>query len=177
MGDEDEEDDEDEDTEEGHDDDEEEDDDEDTDVEEKYASHEKHSFEGGAQKPKWRSSIYSAAISDAPSTPLPTKHFGPAPAGRVHRRLKMKQRVPLRNGNLVVELAVPPKLLLPYRGDAEMQRTRYTAVTGDPDEFERRGFCLRQNELGRSTELFIVITMYNVSDIDYPTSSVNSKNL
>ena len=69
----------------------------------------------------------------------------------------------------VVDLPVPPKLvkILPvvggvrYEEKSEMTKTRYTAVTCDPDEFERRGFFLRQNELGRTTELFIVITMYN----------------
>jgi len=45
----------------------------------------------------------------------------------------------------------------------EMMQTRYTAVTCDPDEFEKNGFFLRQNERGRRTELLIMITMYNVS--------------
>ena len=103
---------------------------------------------------------------------MPTRHFGPAPVGRVQRRhKKLKKAVKLTNGNLVVDLPVPPKLvkILPvvggvrYEEKSEMTKTRYTAVTCDPDEFERRGFFLRQNELGRTTELFIVITMYNVS--------------
>jgi chitin synthase len=95
-------------------------------------------------------------------TPVETRHFGPAPVGRVRRRLK-KKRVQLTNGNLVVDLNVPPKLVLPYRGEPEMVKTRYTAVTCDPDDFEKEKFFLRQNENGRTTELFIVITMYNVS--------------
>lgn len=97
-----------------------------------------------------------------PETPVETRHFGPAPVGRVRRRLK-KKRVQLTNGNLVVDLNVPPKLVLPYRGEPEMTKTRYTAVTCDPDDFEQEKFFLRQNENGRTTELFIVITMYNVS--------------
>lgn len=97
-----------------------------------------------------------------PETPIETRHFGPAPVGRVRRRLK-KKRVQLTNGNLVVDLNVPPKLVLPYRGEAEMTKARYTAVTCDPDDFEKEKFFLRQNENGRTTELFIVITMYNVS--------------
>ncbi|KAH7888726.1 glycosyltransferase family 2 protein [Phlebopus sp. FC_14] len=97
-----------------------------------------------------------------PETPVETRHFGPAPIGRVRRRLK-KKRVQLTNGNLVVDLSVPPKLVLPYRGEPEMTKTRYTAVTCDPDDFEKEKFFLRQNEQGRSTELFIVITMYNAS--------------
>lgn len=97
-----------------------------------------------------------------PMSPVTTRHFGPAPIGRVHRRNKLKKRVQLTNGNLVVDLDVPPKLVLPRRGEPEMMKTRYTAVTCDPDEFEKKGFFLRQNEYGRTTELFIVITMYNV---------------
>ena len=97
-----------------------------------------------------------------PDTPLPTRHFGPAPVGRVLRRHKTKKRVQLTNGNLVLDLSVPPKLVLPRKGEPETMKTRYTAVTCDPDEFEKKGFFLRQNEMQRTTELFIVITMYNV---------------
>ena len=104
----------------------------------------------------------TATTGTEPDTPLPTRHFGPAPTGRVMRRHKTKKRVQLTNGNLVLDLSVPPKLVLPRKGDAETLKTRYTAVTCDPDEFERRGFFLRQNEMKRTTELFIVITMYNV---------------
>ncbi|KAH7921400.1 glycosyltransferase family 2 protein [Leucogyrophana mollusca] len=99
-----------------------------------------------------------------PDTPIETRHFGPAPSGRVRRRLK-KKRVQLTNGNLVVDLNVPPKLVLPYRGEPEMTKTRYTAVTCDPDDFEREKFFLRQNENGRTTELFIVITMFNEDEV------------
>ena len=98
-------------------------------------------------------------------TPIETMHFGPAPIGRVRRRLK-KKRVQLTNGNLVVDLSVPPKFVMPYRGEPEMTKTRYTAVTCDPDDFEKEKFFLRQNESGRTTELFIVITMYNVRPAD-----------
>lgn len=118
------------------------------------------------------SSSNSSTLDGYAATPLTTRHFGPAPAGRVHRRNKMmfKKAVRLTNGNLVVDLDPPPKLIkvLPMIGGvqheerSEMTKTRYTAVTGDPDDFARQGFFLRQNELGRTTELFIVITMYNV---------------
>lgn len=103
----------------------------------------------------------SLSTSIDSEVPVETMHFGPAPIGRVRRRLK-KKRVQLTNGNLVVDLSVPPKLVMPYRGELEMTRTRYTAVTCDPDDFEKEKFFLRQNESGRTTELFIVITMYNV---------------
>lgn len=98
---------------------------------------------------------------------LDTQHFGPAPSGRVIRRHKTKKRVLLTNGNLVVNLDVPPRLVLPRRGAPEMMQTRYTAVTCDPDEFEKNGFFLRQNESGRRTELLIIITMYNASSYSW----------
>jgi hypothetical protein len=99
-----------------------------------------------------------------PDSPIEeTRHFGPAPVGRAVRRHKTKKRVQLKNGNLVVDLDVPPKLLLPRKGVPETMKARYTAVTCDPDDFEAKGFILRQNESRRKTELFIVVTMYNVS--------------
>lgn len=101
--------------------------------------------------------------SDVPGTPVETRHFGPAPTGRVARRNKTTKCVPLTNGNLVLDLPVPPKLVLPRVGHPEVMKTRYTAVTCDPDDFEKSGHFLRQNQMNRRTELFICITMYNVS--------------
>lgn len=117
------------------------------------------------QDPEWDGSSEKTPASslNEPETPVETRHFGPAPTGRVLRRHKTKKRVQLTNGNLVVDVNVPPKLVLPRKGEEETMKTRYTAVTCDPDEFEKKGFFLRQNENGRRTELFIVITMYNVS--------------
>ena len=100
--------------------------------------------------------------SELSSEPPETRHYGPAPTGRVTRRHQTRKRVQLTNGNLVIDLNVPPKLILPRRGEPETIKTRYTAVTCDPDDFEKKGFFLRQNENGRKTELFICITMYNV---------------
>ena len=103
------------------------------------------------------------ASADPVESAIPTtQHFGPAPMGRIHRRHKQR-RVQLTNGNLIIDLPVPPKLILPLRkSDRETGFTRYTAVTCDPDDFENRGFFLRQNESNRPTELFICVTMYNV---------------
>jgi chitin synthase len=114
-----------------------------------------------AYAPSYNSQSFSSTYSGE-ETPLETRHFGPAPTGRILRRNKSKKRVRLTNGNLVVELEVPPKLVLPRRGEPETTKTRYTAVTCDPDEFEQKGFHLRQEFNGRRTELFIVITMFNV---------------
>lgn len=100
-----------------------------------------------------------------PVVPVTTMHFGPAPSGRVHRRHK-KRRVQLTNGNLLVDLSVPPKLILPLiRSDRETSQTRYTAITCDPDEFEKNGFFLKQNERHRSTELFICVTVECIAHI------------
>ncbi|EKM54206.1 glycosyltransferase family 2 protein [Phanerochaete carnosa HHB-10118-sp] len=131
---------------------------------------------GGGDAEKSSLSSFNSSTLDGtlPTSPLPTRHFGPAPVGRVQRRhKKLKKAVRLTNGNLVVDLPVPPKLvkILPvvggvrYEEKSEMTKTRYTAITCDPDEFEKRGFFLRQNELGRTTELFIVITMYNEDEV------------
>ncbi|KAL4262585.1 Chitin synthase [Pleurotus pulmonarius] len=110
-----------------------------------------------------REKSLSSHANTEPETPVETKHYGPAPSGRVVRRRKSRKRVQLTNGNYVLSSDVPPAMVMPFssRGEPEMTKTRYTAVTGDPDEFEKRGFSLRQNEMGRKTELFIVITMYN----------------
>ena len=104
-----------------------------------------------------------------PQSPLPTRHFGPAPVGRVARRLGHKRRVPLVNGHLTVDLDVPDRLktVLPMSsagkdGTDETTKLRYTAVMGDPDDFVK-SYWLRQNQYGRGTELIVVITMYNVS--------------
>lgn len=105
----------------------------------------------------------ASTMSDILGTPVETRHFGPAPIGRVARRNKTTKHVPLTNGNLVLDLPVPPKLVLPRSGHPEVMKTRYTAVTCDPDDFEKKGHFLRQNQMNRRTELFICITMYNVS--------------
>ena len=57
------------------------------------------------------------------------------------------------------------RLVLAYQGLPEMTKTRYTAVTCDPDAFLAERFSLRQVEYGRQTELFIVITMYNENEV------------
>lgn len=71
-----------------------------------------------------------------------------------------------RNGNLILDNAVPSKLLqfLPFTGEDEFQYMRYSAITCDPDFFVESGFNLRANELQRSTELVVCITMYNESE-------------
>jgi chitin synthase len=131
------------------------------------------------QKPKWVSTLAPAAplsgslssrhtgsaSLDAPGSPLMTRHFGPAPVGRVHRRNKALKRVQLTKGNLVLELDVPPQMVIPYKREPEMSKVRYQAVHGDPDDFERNNFILRQNMYQRTTELCIIVTMFNEDEI------------
>lgn len=106
-------------------------------------------------------------ITEYPETPVTTQHYGPVPVGRVTRRNKQKKRVQLTHGNLALDLPVPTKLVLPLRREEEMLSLRYTAVTCDPDDFVKNNFVLRQNLNGRSTEMFIVITMYNVGLLSF----------
>jgi hypothetical protein len=78
---------------------------------------------------------------------------------------KMTKRVKLVEGNYVVDCLVSSKLLsiVPKKDDKEFTHMRYTACTCDPDNFQENKYTLRQEISDRQTELFIAITMYNVS--------------
>jgi chitin synthase len=104
------------------------------------------------------------------------EHYGPAPEGRQERRgarqaQMAKKEVKLINGELILECKIPTILysFLPRRDEIEFTHMRYTAVTCDPDDFVSRGYKLRQNigSTMRETELFICVTMYNESEIDF----------
>lgn len=73
----------------------------------------------------------------------------------------------LFRGHFVVDVDVPSMLLdqCPIREGNEFTKMRYTAVTCDPNDFVDDKYTLRQRlyDPPRQTELFIVITMYNVS--------------
>lgn len=93
-----------------------------------------------------------------------TQHFGPAPPmGWQKRRHHTKRNVPLTHGNFVLNCPIPTKLgtFVKRLDAAEFTHMRYSAVTGDPDEFVAQRFTLRQTMANRHTELFICITMYN----------------
>jgi chitin synthase len=68
----------------------------------------------------------------------------------------------------VLDSAVPTKLLnlCAYKDGREFTHMRYSAATGDPNDFKDNGFTLRQVHYDppRRTELFIVMTMYNEDD-------------
>ncbi|KAI8902281.1 chitin synthase-domain-containing protein [Globomyces pollinis-pini] len=78
-------------------------------------------------------------------------------------RYKTKQTIPLTEfGNLVVDVPVPQKVLATTnRVGLEFTHLRYSAVVGDPNDFQQGGFSLRQFEVSQSVEIFIVVTMYN----------------
>lgn len=71
----------------------------------------------------------------------------------------------LTRGNLVLDCPVPPRYLqaVPIKDSKEFTHMRYTAATCDPSEFASQGYTLRPQLMERKTELFIVLTMYNVS--------------
>lgn len=97
-----------------------------------------------------------------------TRHYGPAPVQPQPRRhnAMAKRQVQLVGGNLVLDNPVPSKLtsFLPRR-DSEFTHMRYTAATCDPDDFATDGYTLRPSLLGRETQLFIAVTMYNEDEI------------
>ncbi|KEI37244.1 glycosyltransferase family 2 protein [Mixia osmundae IAM 14324] len=88
---------------------------------------------------------------------------------RQPRRYKTVKRVELYHGNLVLDCAVPKRLLAlcPRKEEREYTHMRYTAVTCDPDDFMAERYTLRPVLYNppRRTELFICMTMYNEDEI------------
>lgn len=73
----------------------------------------------------------------------------------------------------MLDCPVPTRLLrsVPKRDTKEFTHMRYTAATCDPKDFASQGYTLRQQLLERHTELFIVLTMYNVCYTTYSYTS------
>ncbi|KAH8809363.1 chitin synthase [Xylogone sp. PMI_703] len=110
--------------------------------------------------------------------PLNAKHHGPqlsnrgAGAAWNHYSTdlpKPPKTALLFNGNLVTDNSVPSRLLrqVPHSQNDEFTHMRYSAVTCGPEEFVEDRFTLRQPLFAppRSTEIMIVVTMYNEDDI------------
>lgn len=83
-----------------------------------------------------------------------------------------KRKVKLVNGNLVLDCPVSEILLQKYRTqlgdrDREFNFMRFQACTSEPSTFKQKNFSLRQLFFvePRETEILIVITMYNESDV------------
>ncbi|KAF5385268.1 hypothetical protein D9615_001155 [Tricholomella constricta] len=84
---------------------------------------------------------------------------------KMMRRRSVRQ-VPLFQGNLVLDVPVPSNIIPAGKQDVEeMSKMRYTAATCDPDDFMSSRYSLRPYLMGRQTELFIVMTMYNEDEI------------
>ncbi|KAJ3018993.1 Chitin synthase, class 1 [Thoreauomyces humboldtii] len=87
-------------------------------------------------------------------------------AGTIFRHKTQKTVKLTPHGNFVVEIPVPAKVVQQGKlMGREFTHLRYTAVCGDPNEFEGRGYSLRAAEMGRHTEIFVVMTMYNEDEI------------
>ncbi|KAI8384634.1 chitin synthase 1 [Radiomyces spectabilis] len=128
--------------------------------------------------PSYPSSPYPNDPSTPVSMPMPMPPGGgvqfampPSPGTsiprRQPRRYKTVRKVKLTGGNLVLDNPVPTKYLqqLPRKDSEEFTHMRYTAATCDPSEFGEQNYKLRQQILGRKTELFIVLTMYNEDEV------------
>ena len=74
----------------------------------------------------------------------------------------------------MLDAPVPTKLLnlCVQKDEREFTHMRYSAATGDPNDFKDNGFTLRQVHYDppRRTELFIVMTMYNEDDSLFTTT-------
>ncbi|QPG73138.1 hypothetical protein FOA43_000444 [Brettanomyces nanus] len=82
------------------------------------------------------------------------------------------RQVRMVNGNLVLDCPVSDVLLNKYKvplteRDREFLFMRFQACTADPNEFLEKNFSLRQRfyTQPRGTEMLVVITMYNESEI------------
>ena len=74
---------------------------------------------------------------------------------------KTVQNVELVDGHLSIDVPVPEEVvqMSRYTDDKEFTHTRYTACTVDPDSFADSGYTLRQHQIRREVEIFIVVTM------------------
>lgn len=123
-------------------------------------------------------------MSQVSVPPVPTMPYGNYPprqglgmyreqsnAGYSIAREKMLNRrsvrqVELFQGNLVLDMQVPSHIVPKGKQDIEeFCKMRYTAATCDPDDFMRSRYTLRPYLMGRQTELFIVMTMYNEDEV------------
>ncbi|KAJ1742023.1 hypothetical protein LPJ78_003153 [Coemansia sp. RSA 989] len=96
----------------------------------------------------------------------------PPPGARNFKRFQSQRRrklkaVQLTSGNVVIDNPVPDAVLerCKFKDAMEFTHLRYTSVLCDPNEFRNEKYTLRQSMLGRETEIFIVLTMYNEDEI------------
>ncbi|KAJ3327799.1 Chitin synthase, class 2 [Blyttiomyces sp. JEL0837] len=103
-------------------------------------------------------------------TPTPTNNGGNdydrIDRGGISRKRTVRNVELTAQGNLVIDVPVPERVLSlgKYQSGEEFTHMRYTAATVDADSFSTAGYSLRQQEYGRKTEIFVVVTMYNEGD-------------
>jgi chitin synthase len=99
---------------------------------------------------------------------LQPSHTGYSDAREKLLKRRSVRQVKLHDGNLVIEVPVPNQIVpadLTGQERDEMTKMRYTAATCDPDQFMSSRYSLRPYLMGRHTELFIVMTMYNEDEV------------
>jgi hypothetical protein len=98
-------------------------------------------------------------MSNVSGTYVETRHHGPAPIVLVAWRNEATKRIQPQNRNLVLDLPVPSKLVLPC------DLFRYTAVTCDSNDFEEKnvGYFLREKQMNRRTESIICMTTISLA--------------
>ena len=81
-------------------------------------------------------------------------------------RKRTVKRIPLQNGNLVLDVPVASSISkTDSTAAAEFKEMRYQAVTCDPDDFVHKKYTLRPWLYGRKCEMAIVLTAYNEDDV------------
>jgi chitin synthase len=84
---------------------------------------------------------------------------------KLMKRRSVRQ-VQLTQGNLVLDVPAPSSIVPSDKTNVEeFAKMRYTAATCDPDDFMSSRYTLRPYLMGRQTELFIVMTMYNEDEV------------
>lgn len=84
---------------------------------------------------------------------------------KLMKRRSVRQ-VHLTQGNLVLDVPAPSSIVPSDKANVEeFAKMRYTAATCDPDDFMASRYTLRPYLMGRHTELFIVMTMYNEDEV------------
>jgi chitin synthase len=105
-----------------------------------------------------------------PPRPAPYRDNTGGSGWSAAREKLMKRRsvrqVQLTQGNLVLDVPAPSNIVPGDKtGIEEFSKMRYTAATCDPDDFMSSRYTLRPYLMGRQTELFIVMTMYNEDEV------------
>ncbi|KAJ2778560.1 hypothetical protein H4R18_004524 [Coemansia javaensis] len=96
----------------------------------------------------------------------------PPPNARKYKRFQSQRKqkrkeVELTSGNLVLDSPAPSAVLSKgkFQDADEFTHVRYTPVVCDANDFKNRRYTLRPALLGRQTEIFIVLTMYNEDEV------------